>query len=355
MVEKSQSVIDNKENLMKLSGAKIIDDHVEFTETDNVFLILDTETSGLDETKDKIVQFSGIKYKIDLGKMVEIDRLDIYINQPEYDENKIIPGKNGDPDITFKDLSGITNDMLKDAPVEAEAFKVISKFIGDNPIFIAFNTPFDYKFICQMYIRNGEVLHTSKDRTLDVLVMAKDLVSPEEAPVLLNANGDPVCDKNGKPKKTWKLSYIANLYGLDKDEEDTAKTIAFHSSINDVVVTGRLLNTFISEYKTQMEEELSKPPVEKHRAQVYSIRYWAGYRGFSRVYVNAHLNGDVVSYYYDVRKKIWGGKEEGLVEQTMMPELKADALELAGCEDETSFGKITEDIDADATFLSRYS
>lgn len=368
MIEKSQSVIDNRKHLMELVGYVVEDNKLVLkTSNPNIFIVLDTETTGLSELKDRVVQFSAIKYKVENGKLIEIDRLDTYINQSEYDENKIIPGRNGDPDITFKDLTGITNEMLSSAPSEEEALEIISNFLGEDPIFICYNTPFDYKFLCQMYIRHGKELVVDPNKKLDVLVMAKDLVKREEAPVLLNAKGEPVLDKSGKEKKTWKLSYIAGLYGLDKaeDAEETDETIAFHSSINDVVVTGRLLNTFISEYKTEIEEELYKPPVEKHRAKVLSLGFYEGYRGFSRVYVNAMLNGEYIAYYYDIRKKIWGEKESGLIEQTMMPEMKADALELAGVTDEESFGKavkeavsdptlVRKEIKADDAFLERY-
>ena len=112
---------------------------------------------------------------------------------------------------------------------------------------------------------------------------------------------------------------------------------------------------FISEYATQMEEALKVPEVEKTRAKVESISYWAGYRGYSRLYVNANLEGERVSYYYDIRKKEWGEKDEGIIARTLFDELKQDALDLAGCADEAAFAKITAAITADATFLARYN
>ena len=61
-----------------------------------------------------------------------------------YDENKIIPGRNGDPDITFKDLTGITNEMLSSAPSEEEALEIISNFLGEDPIFICYTHKFQF-------------------------------------------------------------------------------------------------------------------------------------------------------------------------------------------------------------------
>lgn len=357
-IVKSQKVIDNRKNLMKLAGAVIKDGKVIFEPTTNVFKIIDTETSGLDAKKDRIVQFSGIEYRVENGRLIETNRFDLFINQPQYDPNKIIPGKNGDPDKTFADLTGITAEMLADAPNEDEAFPLIKDFIGDDPIFVGYNTPFDFGMIKEMYLRHSENLIVNTDKMLDVLVMAKDLVDRDTAPVLLNDAGEPVTNKNGVEKKTWKLSYIAELYGLDKAEE-ADETIRFHSSINDVVVTGRLLNVFINEYKEQIEDELNVPEKIRTRAKVLGIRYWAGYRGYSRFYIDAVLNNKNVSYFFDIRNKVWGEKENGILEETLLEEFKSDVLELAGVKTEDEFVKLTipdyDPIKADDVFLSRYN
>lgn len=351
---KSQDKIDNRRNLMRIVGAVVNGSKVEFSNPTEDLIIFDVETSGLDKETDKIVQFSAIKCKVEDGNLVEVARLDQYINQPIYDENKVIPGHNGDPDSTFYDLTGITKEMLADKPTEAEAFPIIRDFLGDNPNILAYNTPFDYGMLVQMYISNGEILHIDDDHRLDGLVMARDLVSKEDAPILLTVDGNQVLGSDGKPKRTHKLSYIAGLYGLDMSEDEDGKKLSFHSSINDVIATKRIVNVFIKEYIEQIEAELTEPKVTQNRAQIQSINYWAGYRGFSRIYINAILDGDAVSYYYDVRKKEWGEKTEGTIAATLMDDLKRDALELAGCADEAAFSKITTEIVADATFLSRY-
>jgi DNA polymerase III epsilon subunit-like protein len=353
---RNQAMLDNERNLLRLIGAKIDADGVTFENNDNIFIILDTETTGLDKEKDRIVQFSGIKYRCVNGVLEEIGRMDQYINQPLYDENKIIPGKNGNPDKTFKDLTGITNEMLSKAPSEEEAFKKIKNFIGKDPIFICYNTPFDYGMLVELYLRYGDTLFVDSDKKLDVLVMVKDLVSKEDAPVLLDDNGNVVNDSKGKPKKTYKLSFIAGLYGLDK-AEDSDDTIAFHSSINDVVVTGRLLNVLILEYLERKVAELKKPEVKKSRAIVKSVSYYPGFRGYSKYYVNAILDGEYVSYSFDLRKKIWSEKVEGTIEKTDFDLLKKDAFELCGVSDEVAFSKMgeIEKIYADDDFLARYN
>lgn len=351
---KSEKYLHNENELLKLVGFSVEDNKIVYHNNDNEFIVLDTETSGLNAKKDRVVQFSAIKYKSYNGELNEVDRIDLFINQPVYDENAVITGKNGDPDTTFGELTGITNDMLSVAPTEEEVFPVIKKFLGDDPIFICYNTPFDYEMLVNMYSRQNDVLVVDPKKKLDVLVMAKDLVSKEDAPILLNSKGEPVTDKKGTPKKTWKLEYITKLYGLEKT--DSNDDLVFHSSINDVVATGRLLNIFIKEYAERKLKESSKPVYPRKRAKLKAIKFWLGYRGFSRFYIDALLDGKFVSYYFDVRKREWGEKTEGCLERTLIDELKQDVYDLVNVADETEFAnfKMKDPIVPDDEYLKRY-
>lgn len=316
-------------------------------------IVFDTETSGLDSEKDKIVQLSGIKYLVEDGKFTEIDRFDHFINQPEYDENKVIPDpifeKENGRSKTFKDLTGITNAMLAENPTESELFADIYAFFGDNPIVAGHNVPFDYGFITAMYIRQGKNFLTPATRRIDTLNISRDLISKEDAPKKI--------DKEGNEKPTYALGPLAGMYGID-NAEDSSETIVFHNSMNDVIVTARLLQTLVYEFaQRELEEaieEASKPVITKERAIVKSISFWEGYRGFSRIYVNATLRGSNAGFYYDVRGKKWGEKDEGTMVATDMDLLIKDTLDLAGVSTETEFAKVKENITADEKFLERY-
>ncbi len=316
-------------------------------------IVFDTETSGLDDDKDRVVQLSGIKFLVEDGKFTEIDRFDHFINQPEYDENKVIPDpafeKENGRSKTFKDLTGITNEILAENPTEVELFPEIYAFFGDNPIVSGHNVPFDYGFITAMYIRHGKNFLTPATRRIDTLTLARDLISKEDAPKKI--------DNEGKEKPTYALGPLAGMYGID-NAEDSSETIAFHNSMNDVIVTSRLLQTLIYEFAqrelAEALEEASKPAVVKERAVVKSISFWEGYRGFSRIYVNATLRGSNAGFYYDVRGKKWGEKDEGTMVATDMDLLIKDTLELAGVTTEAEFAKIKDNIQADEKFLERY-
>lgn len=317
-------------------------------------IVFDTETTGLDSTKDKVVQLSGIKFSCENGILTEKERLDLFINQPEYDENAeikdpIFERENGRKK-TFLDLTGISNEKLSTCPTESEIFPKIYDFFGETPILVAHNTPFDWGFITAMYIRQGKNILTKPTNRFDTLAIARDIIPKEEAPTKVN--------EKGETKPTYTLGALAGMYGIDKSEDDSSETIAFHNSMNDVIVTSRLFRTLLFEYAQRLLaekiEEASTPPIVKERAIVKSISFWEGYRGFSRVYVNATLRGSNASYYYDVRKKCWGERDEGTMVATDMDLLINDAFELAKVTNEADFAKVKDSITADDAFLSRY-
>ena len=93
------------------------------------FIVLDLETTGLDPLNDKIIEIGAVK--ITGSKIVE--SYSTFIN----------PEKNI-PDYIVN-LTGITNDDVRDAPVFAESSSDLVEFIGDRPIvgqFIKFDLDF---------------------------------------------------------------------------------------------------------------------------------------------------------------------------------------------------------------------
>ena len=94
------------------------------------YCVLDLETTGLEPDFCKIIEVGILK--INSGKVVE-----------EYN-TLINPDEIIDPYIT--ELTGITNDMVKDAPRIEDVVDNISDFLSDNLI-VGHNTSFDLKFL----------------------------------------------------------------------------------------------------------------------------------------------------------------------------------------------------------------
>ena len=99
-------------------------------------IVLDVETTGLDYTKEKMVEFAAIR--LENGKMK--DRFETLINPEHHIRKSSIA------------VHGITEEDVKDAPTEAEVMPMILDFIGDYPI-IAHNAIFDYSFINEASLR----------------------------------------------------------------------------------------------------------------------------------------------------------------------------------------------------------
>ena len=99
-------------------------------------IVLDVETTGLDYTKEKMVEFAAIR--LENGKITE--KFETLINPEQHIRKSSIA------------IHGITEDDVKDAPTEAEIMPEILKFIGDYPI-VAHNAIFDYSFINEASIR----------------------------------------------------------------------------------------------------------------------------------------------------------------------------------------------------------
>ncbi len=99
-------------------------------------IVLDVETTGLDYTKERMVEFAAIR--LENGKIKE--RFETLINPQQHIRKSSMA------------IHGITEEDVKDAPTEAEVMPAILEFIGDNPI-VAHNAIFDYSFINEASIR----------------------------------------------------------------------------------------------------------------------------------------------------------------------------------------------------------
>ena len=126
------------------------------TEKCNTYTVIDVETTGYFPGYDEIIEFAGLKVRD--GVVV-----DSY-------QTLIKPTDEIDEFIT--DLTGITNEMLEDAPSIEEVIDSIEAFIADD-IIVGHNASFDVNFVYDTLLESRE--YYLKNDFLDTLRLSRKL------------------------------------------------------------------------------------------------------------------------------------------------------------------------------------
>lgn len=108
----------------------------EKTKSNNIFVAIDVETTGLSPIANELIEISAIKYD---GK----NKIDTFTS--------LIKPKTKIP-YYITNITGITNEMVQESPYVEEIMPSLIEFIGKSPV--AHNANFDYKFI-QNYSNNA--------------------------------------------------------------------------------------------------------------------------------------------------------------------------------------------------------
>ena len=119
------------------------------------FTAIDIETTGLGPEKSKIIEIGAVKYEDGVQK--------------EVFSTLVNPQIAGIP-ARITELTGITDEMVKDAPREAEAMGSLLRFLEGETVLLGHNIPFDFSFL---KVAAGRLNETFSYQGLDTLVIAR--------------------------------------------------------------------------------------------------------------------------------------------------------------------------------------
>ena len=173
------------------------------------FVLFDTETTGLEFSRDEIIEFSAVVVEIQNGDAVVTREYDNLIT--------LTPGNTVPANIT--QLTGIsTEDIAQRGISKEQVCADIGELFSGNPLLLAYNAHFDLSFLFYLLLRNGDIsLLKGKDK-LDLLTVYKD--------------------RRPYPHKLCSAIDAYNLAG---------KVVNSHRAIDDVLATVAVMEAMIEE------------------------------------------------------------------------------------------------------------
>ena len=162
-------------------------------------VLFDTETTGLQFSRDEIIEFAAVVVERQNGKHAIVQ---------EYDELiALSPGGFVPPKIT--ELTGIsTQDLREKGLPKTRVARDISEMMQGKTLLLAYNAHFDLSFLYYFLLRHGDPMILKGKDKLDLLTVYKD--------------------RRSYPHK---LCNAIDAYGL------TGKVVNSHRAVDDVVAT----------------------------------------------------------------------------------------------------------------------
>ena len=162
-------------------------------------MLFDTETTGLNFSRDEIIEFAAVVVEKVDGQ-VQVTR--------EYDELiTLSPGMTVPPEI--EKLTGISNEDIAQRGIsKAQLCSDIAQMVSGNTLLLAYNAHFDLSFLFYLLLRSGDISILKGKDKIDLLTVYKD--------------------RHSYPHKLCNAIEVYNLAG---------KVVNSHRAVDDVLAT----------------------------------------------------------------------------------------------------------------------
>lgn len=184
---------------------------------ENEFIVFDTETTGFDYEKDRILCIGALKL---IHKSISVkESFEVYIEQDHYDADSA-------------EIHGILKKSKKECITELEGLKQFLAYIK-NRVLIGHHIMFDVNMINAILKRNG--LPKLKNQTLDTGLLYKRTLLT--TPIL-------------KKKEHYSLDELAEKYSIPKKDR--------HTALGDAYITAIAFITILEKIKPKNLKDLYK-------------------------------------------------------------------------------------------------
>ena len=172
-------------------------------------VIFDTETTGLNYSRDEIIQFAAVVVEQAEGEAKVVQ---------EYDELiSLTPGNSVPAKIT--ELTGISDmDLLERGLPKSRVAQDIARMFSGNTLLLAYNAHFDLSFLFYFLLRHGDPTVLKGKDKLDLLTVYRD--------------------RRSFPHK---LTNAISAYGL------SGKVVNSHRAVDDVLATVAVMEAMEAE------------------------------------------------------------------------------------------------------------
>ena len=179
-------------------------------------LVLDTETTGLNYSRDEIIEFSAVAVEKGIGSHRIVAEYDQLVS--------LAPGSFVPPKI--EQLTGISTQDLREKGIsKTRVCRDIAELIAGNTLILAYNAHFDLSFLFYMLLRDGDPRILKGKDKLDLLTVYRD-----------------------RHEYPHKLCSAIEAYGL------SGKVVKSHRAIDDVIATVAVMEAM----------EAERPDLEKY-------------------------------------------------------------------------------------------